>query len=149
MVGQLHGAMPVIGVSSRSSSDLHFKWKSFRTIYAVIVAFILSSYSLLLLWKIITNPTYLNISRWSFCKLKCRKNMALPPSFVGLYLAELFEIELLRRQKGKTNKTKEIDGTQSRAKACREYHSDICFQRLCIPISLLIYSLILNFRQTI
>lgn len=62
VIGQLYGVMPVIGISSRSLSDLHFNWKSFRAIYAVIVAIILSSYSLFVLWKIFTDSAYSNIS---------------------------------------------------------------------------------------
>ena len=61
-IGQIYGVMPVIGVSSRSLSDLHFKWKSSRTIYAVIVAIILSSYSLFLLWRSFIDIAYFNIS---------------------------------------------------------------------------------------
>lgn len=63
-IGQMYGAMPVIGISSQSLSDLHFKLKSFRTIFAVIVAIILSSYSLFSLWKIFTDAVAFNISEW-------------------------------------------------------------------------------------
>lgn len=49
MVGQCFGIMPVIGIRSLSSADLKFSWTSLRTVYSVIIAFILTSYSLVLI----------------------------------------------------------------------------------------------------
>lgn len=69
VISQLYGVMPVAGVSSWSLSDLQFKWKSSRTIYAIIVALILSGYSLYLLWKIFTTIAYFNIIGLEFSKL--------------------------------------------------------------------------------
>lgn len=66
VISQLYGVMPVSGVTSWSISDLHFKWKSMRTIYAIVVACILSSYSLYLLWKIFTDIAYFNIIGLTF-----------------------------------------------------------------------------------
>lgn len=60
VIGQFFGIMPLIGVSGWSLSDLHFKWKSIRTVYAVCVASILSCYSIFLLWKVFTTRVYLN-----------------------------------------------------------------------------------------
>lgn len=68
MIGQIYGVMPVGGVSAWSLSDLKFKWKDLRTIYAVIVAIILSGYSLFLLWKIFTDVAYFNIIGLGFNK---------------------------------------------------------------------------------
>lgn len=64
LVSQIHGVMPLNGIASKSLSDLHFKWRSPRTIYAALVACTLSTYSLLLLCKIFTNPALPNMSRW-------------------------------------------------------------------------------------
>lgn len=47
--GQFFGLMPLIGVSSHS--ELHFKWKSLRTFYSLIVITILVTYSLFLIWR--------------------------------------------------------------------------------------------------
>lgn len=54
IVGQLFGVMPIIGVKNRSLSTLHFEWKSIRTFYSIAIAMLLLSYSLLLIWKILT-----------------------------------------------------------------------------------------------
>lgn len=62
IIGQIYGVMPVVGVSSWSLSDLHFNWKCFRTIYAVIVAVILSVHMLYLIWKIIVDSASIHIS---------------------------------------------------------------------------------------
>lgn len=61
-IAQLHGVMPIHGISSESLSDLHFKWKSFRTIYAVIATMILLSHTLLLFWKLLTETVSSQIS---------------------------------------------------------------------------------------
>lgn len=61
VISQMFGAMPVVNVSNWSLSDLHFKWASLRTIYAVFVSTILSVYSLFLLWKIFTDAVHLNM----------------------------------------------------------------------------------------
>lgn len=54
IIGQLFGVLPTIGIKNRSLSALHFEWKSFRTFYSLIIATILSSYLILLVWKIFT-----------------------------------------------------------------------------------------------
>lgn len=64
MIGQMFGVMPVVGISSQSLSDLHFKLKSLRTIYAGIVAIISSNYCLFLFWKIFTDSETFNISEY-------------------------------------------------------------------------------------
>lgn len=46
LVGQIFGVMPVIGITSHSANDLHFKWKSFRAIYSIIIALTLFCYTL-------------------------------------------------------------------------------------------------------
>lgn len=61
VISQMFGAMPVVNVSNWSLSDLHFKWASLRTIYAVFVSTTLSIYSLFLLWKIFTDAVHLNM----------------------------------------------------------------------------------------
>jgi gustatory receptor len=38
-IAQWFGVMPVVGIKSKSANDLHFHWKSFRTIYAIFLAF--------------------------------------------------------------------------------------------------------------
>lgn len=53
VVGQLFGILPVIGVKDHQISKLEFKWFSFRTIYSLIIAVILLSYSLLLLFTVL------------------------------------------------------------------------------------------------
>lgn len=54
IIGQLFGVMPIIGVKNRSLSALHFEWKCLRTFYSLAVATLLLSYSILLIWRMIT-----------------------------------------------------------------------------------------------
>lgn len=54
VLGQIFGAMPLINVKNPSLSALHFEWKSLRTFYSIAIAALLSSYSILLVWKILT-----------------------------------------------------------------------------------------------
>lgn len=54
VIGQMFGVMPIVGVKNRSFAALHFKWKTLRTFYSLTVALMLSSYSVFLLWKILT-----------------------------------------------------------------------------------------------
>lgn len=54
IIGQFFGVMPIIGVKNRSLSALHFEWKCFRTFYSLAVATLLLSYSILLIWRMIT-----------------------------------------------------------------------------------------------
>lgn len=71
VIGQFYG----VGVSSRPLSKLHFKWNCFRTIFAIIVAIILSGYSLFLLWKIFTDAAYFYMSMWQYDYIRLRKNI--------------------------------------------------------------------------
>ena len=61
MVIQLFGIMPVIGVTNESLSNLYFKWKSFRTIYALFVIMVFASHALIMLWKMIVDVIELDI----------------------------------------------------------------------------------------
>lgn len=64
VIGQFYGVMPMVGVSSRPLADLHFKWKTFGAIHAVINAFTLSGYSLFSLWKTFKDASYFNMGEW-------------------------------------------------------------------------------------
>ncbi|XP_055326858.1 gustatory receptor for sugar taste 64f-like [Sitodiplosis mosellana] len=61
ILGQFFGLLPVIGVKkSRQTSELQFKWKSVRTIYSLIIAFILISYTSILIWGTFTTEIELS-----------------------------------------------------------------------------------------
>lgn len=53
--GQFFGIMPVNGI--RSNLKLDFKWTSVRTIHGLIIAVVLLSYSLLLLFTVLNTKT--------------------------------------------------------------------------------------------
>lgn len=36
IVGQLFGNLPIIGITIKNCENLQFKWRSFRTIYAIV-----------------------------------------------------------------------------------------------------------------
>lgn len=51
VIAQFFGVMPVVGVKSRSITDVHFKWKSVRTFYSLFVISVITSYTLCLIWN--------------------------------------------------------------------------------------------------
>lgn len=54
----MFGVMPVVGVSSRFVSELRFEWKSYRTIYAVMVAIIFAVYISFLFSRLFVDITF-------------------------------------------------------------------------------------------
>lgn len=59
VIGQIFGVMPVIGVTNRSLSKLHFKWNSIRTCYGFIITIYVLSYTLVQFWTILTSTVKL------------------------------------------------------------------------------------------
>lgn len=85
LISQLHGVMPLNGISCRSLSELQFKWKSFRTVYAAIVTFTLSTYSSLLICKIFTNPEFSHMRMSSIQSNKPRRR--IPSTFLPFFFS--------------------------------------------------------------
>lgn len=54
-LAQYFGVMPVVGIKSNSAAQLRFQWKSFRTIYSLIVLFFGLIYAGITVWVTFTN----------------------------------------------------------------------------------------------
>lgn len=73
-VAQFFGVMPVNGVLNKDLSQMKFKWKSFRTVYAMFCCSSLLSYALITVaynfTKQITIESFgMAISSWSYLLL--------------------------------------------------------------------------------
>lgn len=87
LIGQIFGVMPVIGIKSRSSSRLHFKWISWRTFYSLFVVIVLATYTLVIIWKLFGK--HVDFSSFGllsgFIEIWCQNKRDLFDHFIKLF----------------------------------------------------------------